>query len=237
MPKTIIRLDTCLQELELAKNDEWLNDVYNNQSLFGGFSYHSSDSGIRDIYIKAAYDCRNKGMSFPEMLDNLKGIRINISSPVTKEQLVNKYANMQGSGQTAIQQPAETKPKNSPVKSTLLFWLCVFFGPLAVSLISYFSYAVMGLAEGLIFDITFLIVALIAQAASCYVGYSIAFHYSPNSRIPMINGIICIIMLAIISYNSLLYASYIEVASYALGIITLIFCILQKDKMIDFRKF
>ena len=127
----------------------------------------------------------------------------------------------------------EQEIKNHPIKSTLFFWLCVFIGPFILGLITYFSYTVMWLDEGLIFEITVFIVALIAQAASCFFGYSIAFHYSPKSNVPMVNGILCIIMLAVITYNSLHYANYTDVISYVLGIISLIFCIMQKDNMTD----
>lgn len=136
--------------------------------------------------------------------------------------------------ENAIVNTEEQKKKNSVFKSTLFFWLCVLFGPFAIFLLSYFSHAVMGFHEGIIFEITMFIAALAAQPASCFFGYSIAYHYSPTGNCAMINGIVCIALFAFTSCNSLMYADYAQALSLILGIVAIAFCILKKDDVPDF---
>ena len=220
-----VYLDKCLDDIE--GGTKYIDQL--RQSGYDiNFVWKEKNCAYAEELTAEAQRLHNNGFPVETTLNIISSIKKSHENK-EKEDMTNKCDNVPDTAQQTV----EPEIKNSPIKSTIFFWICVVIVPMLFSLASYLSYALVGLADGLIFNLTMLLVAVIAQAVSCYFGYSIAFHYSPKSNVPMVNGIICIILLAIVSYNSLLYGIYIEVISFVLGIISLIFCIMQKDKMND----
>ena len=71
-PKTVIIIDGCLADIEEAKEDSLVREVYDSQQLFGGFRVNNTNN---DILIKCksiAENCRNTGKSYDEMLDTIQ---------------------------------------------------------------------------------------------------------------------------------------------------------------------
>lgn len=67
-PKTIILIDGCMEDLERAKQDSFIKDIYNSQQLFGGFSMNKPENAIAQRCKEIAENCRNNGKSYEEML-------------------------------------------------------------------------------------------------------------------------------------------------------------------------
>ena len=213
--KKVIYLDECLKDINYAKSVEELEIIYNNQQLFGGFTYDKND-GMKDIYLREAYNCRNKGMSFSEMLDSLKSIRICFSSDTTLDKTPPAPSTTQND---------EMAIKNHPIKSTVLFWVCVMFSPFLIYLLSYISYAFVGGTDGLFF----MILMYCFQGLGCGLGYMFAVQSSPNSKAPLVNISICIALFAVFAWSSFNVGNIDNAISMFVGVIIMIGCIIKTD--------
>ena len=68
--KYYIMLDKCIEKIDIAKKNIFLNSVYCEESMFHGFGA-SNPLNYNKIHISFAQECRNKGLPFAEMLDQL----------------------------------------------------------------------------------------------------------------------------------------------------------------------
>ena len=70
--KKVIYLDACLDDIELAKSDKQLEEIYNRQELFGYFAFHDENFPYSYRYVEKAEYCRNHGFTLQQMLTELQ---------------------------------------------------------------------------------------------------------------------------------------------------------------------
>ena len=125
--------------------------------------------------------------------------------------------------------PNIEKKKSHPIKATLLFWLCVFFGPFMIFAISYLSYWLGGWENSIIMDL----ICYLLQGAACFIAYSLSFHYSKNGRTYKINGIICTVYMSLCALSGYYTGRIPAVITSCISVIVLVFCILLGRNMPD----
>ena len=119
--------------------------------------------------------------------------------------------------------------KSHPVKATLVFWLCVFLGPFVIFAISYLSYWLGGWENSVFLDL----ICYLLQAISCFIAYSLSFHYSKNGIAYRVNGIICAIYMSLCALSGYYTSKIPSVISSCISIVVLVFCISLGKNMTD----
>lgn len=238
--KSIILIDGCMEDLEGARQDSFIEDVYNSQQLFGGFSVHNHQNIVAQKCTEVAEKCRNNGQSYQEMLSTVysfyqKQLEEQKQEEIQKELAIKREQEMmrkqQEQDRMRIEQKQQEK-KSHPILGTLSFWAAFWLGPLLIYALVYLSYWFAGGTQGFFFHMVQAFLAFALQPISCFLAFSLAKHFSSGIS-PVVNAVVAIMIILVLGAFDMYYENYARLVSYGISVIVLIVCVVMRDRVID----